>query len=419
MTTSATDTTLASLLTEATRLCADDAQTALSRLLALAREALGADAGAVFALEGAGLMLAAGQNREDLRGVADACLRGEIGVTGENRAVLLTAGDQTIGVWAVALPESDMESRWQTLAPFFALALRQSHWQQAAARSQEQAERRLREVATVFEVGQAMDKVEIDRLLDMITEKATHVMDAQACSLLLKLPDTNALVILASCGLPDEVVENTRIFVGEGIAGRVAATGEPLLLNSLDDDPRFQGVTGVPEVTSSICMPMKDENGSVHGVLCIRRRAPSPPFTDEDMKLFSIFATQASLAVNNAQLYAKLSHKIQELSTLAALTETVSSSLDLDQVLNQVADNLIDVVHFDRCLIYLKDIDTERFSPCIVRGFSWRHGEGRHASLPVEEAVVEMVARRQTPIPVDDVATAPGTLRAYGEALGM
>lgn len=425
MTTAQNQTDMAALLTEAAHVCAGDAGTALPRLLTLAREALGTDAGAVFTLKDEQLRLATGPDGSDLYGAADACLAAwrhgsGLGTTG---ALALTTGGEAVGVWVDSGHEAGAGKRWASfalqLAPFLALALRQAQWQQAVTTSEEQVEQRLREVATVFEVGQAMDKVEIDRLLDMITEKAAHVMDAQTCSLLLKLPDTNSLVILASYGLADEVVENTRIFMGEGIAGRVAATGDPLLLNSLGDDPRFTGVSGRPEVTSSICMPMKDENGSVHGVLCIRRRAPSPLFTREDLKLFSIFATQAALAVNNAQLYARLNHKLQELSTLAALTETVSSSLDLDQVLNQVADNLIDVVHFDRCRIYLKDVDTDKFSPRIVRGFSWRTGELRHETLPLEESVVEMVAKRQTPIPVDDIADTSPALRAYGEALGM
>lgn len=423
MTTSQTGNDRADLLTEAARACADDAQAALPRLLALAREALVADPGAVFGRGNAGLRLAAGPDREDLRRAAEACLTGDVPVTEDVSALALTAGGETLGVWAVSLPDAESETRWRSLvpqlAPFFALALRQKHWQQAVTTAQEQAERHLREVTTVFEVGQAIDTVDIERLLNIITEKAAHVMDAQACSLLLKLPDANSLLIVASCGLPDEVVENTRIFVGEGIAGKVAATGEPLLLNNLGDDPRFRGMSGMPEVTSSICMPMKDVDGHIHGVLCIRRRAPAPLFTDDDVKLFGIFATQAALAVNNAQLIVKLNLKIRELSTLAALTETVSSSLDLDHVLNQVADNLIDVVHFDRCRIYIKDMETDRFSPRIVRGFPWREGGGQRASLPVEEVVIEMVARRQTPIPVEDIASAPGTLRAYGEALGM
>ncbi len=155
-------------------------------------------------------------------------------------------------------------------------------------------------------------------------------------------------------------------------------------------------------------------------MLCIRRSAASPVFDEDDIPLFSIFATQAGLAINNAQLYAKLNHRLQELSTLAALTETITSTLDLDQVLNQVADNIVEVVHFDRCRIYLLDMETGRFSPRIVRGFrtalqpmiwtpKWTMGAG----------FIGLVAQRQTPILVEDLQQTLALGREYGRALEM
>jgi len=337
--------------------------------------------------------------------------------------LLLGASGEPLGLWAADLSPAGL-GRWpalsEALAPFFLIALRQTLWQDEVAAARAQVERRIREVATVYDIGQAMDKVEIDRLLDMITEKAAAVMEAQACSLLLKLPESDSLVIAASHGLPDDVVENARIFVGSSIAGRVVETGEPLLLNSLADDPRFRGsaVHSVPDVSSSICMPMKNEDGAVQGVLCIRRRAAAPFFTEEDLRLFSIFATQAGLAINNAQLYARLNHKLQELSTLAALTETITSTLDLDQVLNQVADNIVDVVHFDRCRIYLLDMETGRFSPRIVRGFRRAAPGDPDAEVGMGEGVIGMVAQRQTPLLVEVASARPGE-REYGQALEM
>lgn len=415
----------AGLLAEAARLCADDPEAALSRLLPLAESALGHCPGAVFGNRAGTLDLVAGEDQEDFRSAAAACLRayhlGQPMSQTEHFTTALAADGDVLGVWVAVPPADRDDEHWKTMSeflpPFLTIGLRQTRWRREVDQSREQAERRIREVGTFYEVGQAMDRVEIDRLLDMITEKVTRVMEAQACSLLLKLPDSHSMVIAASYGLPDDVVENTRIFVGQGIAGQVAATGEPSLLHSLDDDPRFKNMAGVPGVTSSICMPMKDESG-VQGVLCIRRRAPSPAFTDEDLRLFSIFATQVSLVVNNARLYATLNHKLQELSTLAELTETISSSLDLDQVLNQVADNLVDVVHFDRCRIYLSDPATGRFVPHIVRGFPHRM-ETTPGENTARAGVVELVARRQTPILVEDVRNTLPALRAYGEELGV
>ncbi len=442
---------LLALLSASAQACAEgDAggpEETLTALLARTGVALGTTAQAVFTLDSSNaLECVAGEDAPVLRQAAQDCLKDAPGTRKQSaRAVRLTRNGQAQGAWAASLPDAVGAANWDTaagaLAPFFALAVQracesrevaEARAQVEAAQNdvqaaQEQVERRIREVATVYEVGQAMDRVEIDRLLDMITEKASRVMDAQACSLLLKVPEANAFLIAASYGLPDEIVEHTRIFVGEGIAGRVAQTGEALLLNAVEDDPRFAGsdVPRVPGITSSICMPMKDENGAVQGILCIRRRTPTPCFTDEDLRLFSIFATQVSLAVNNAQLYAKLNHKLQELSTLAALTETISSTLDLDQVLNQVADNIVDVVHFDRCRIYLRDMDTGQFAPRIVRGFSaWSGGDAVLGRPPdhdmlMGQAVVELVAQRQIPILVDNLENTLPALREYGHSLGM
>ncbi len=460
--------TLTGLLVEAARLCAEDAEGTLARLAALAGRTSGAAGEAVYQVvhepgKAARLCLAGGAESPALRAAARAALKagGEKRMSGQACAAALMADGAPVGVWALDFAgtgEAEGGAMAEALAPFFLIGLRQAHWRgeadlarqqaevarqqaevarqqaevarQQVAQAQRDVERRIREVATVYEVGQAMDKVEIDRLLEMITERAAQVMDAQACSLLLKMAEDDPFIIAASYGLADEVVENTRIFVGEGIAGQVAATGEALRLDSQAGDGRAIDMPAwQASIGSSICMPMKDENGQVQGVLCIRRAADKPCFTDEDLRLFSIFATQVSLAINNAQLYARLNHKLQELSTLAALTETISSTLDLDQVLNQVADNIVDVVHFDRCRIYLADMESGKFAPRIVRGFPWLPGpatpegykpEGiKEEEFEMGEGVIGQVAQRQVPILVEDIRATLPSLRAYGESLGI
>ena len=416
---------------QAAMIVADDTQPPLAHLLALASQILRTEEAAIFRV-GAGqtLEFLEGKETERLRARAAACLASQQGAgicAGDacrETALLLGAEEEPVGLWTATVPEG-AEQEWQelsdVLAPFFRIALRQTLWQREVTAAQGQLDRRIREVATVYDIGQAMDKIEIDRLLEMVTEKAAAVMEAQACSLLLKLPDSDALVIAASFGLPDDVVENARIFVGSSIAGHVVETGRELLLNSLEDDPRFRDsdIHSIPNISSSICMPMKNENGEVQGVLCIRRSSASPLFNLEDVKLFSIFATQAGLAINNAQLYAKLNHKLQELSTLAALTETITSTLDLDQVLNQVADNIVEVVHFDRCRIYLLDMETGCFSAHIRRGFRRSETEDGGESIEMGEGVIGLVAQRQMPILVEDITQTLPMLREYGQMLEM
>ena len=399
------------LLRQAAAIVADETHAPLAPLLDLVSKAMATEEAALYRVSAAGTVFAEGARTDALDALAQ---------SGGPGAVRLG----TLGVLCAPVSAAGTE-RWdavtECLVPFFVIALRQSAWDSEMAAARSQVERRVREVATVYDIGQAMDKVEIDRLLDIVTEKAAQVMEAQACSLLLRLPESDSLVIAASYGLEDDVVENARIFVSNSIAGRVVDSGEPLLLNSLAEDPRFQGssVHSVPNISSSICMPMKNEDGAVQGVLCIRRSTVQPIFTEEDLRLFSIFATQAGLAINNAQLYARLSHKLQELSTLAALTEAITSTLDLEQVLNQVADNIVDVVHFDRCRIYLLDMETGQFSPRIVRGFRRSAPEDPDGAVRAGEGVIGMVAQRQMPLHVDDITQTLPLLRDYGLALEM
>lgn len=202
--------------------------------------------------------------------------------------------------------------------------------------SGESARKRIEEVSAVYEISQAIESVQVDDLLRLITEKAAAVMDAQACSLMLKDPQKDELVIKASCGLSEEVVEETRVAYGEGIAGRVAKTGEPMLLTNLQNDPRFAGmeITPRPDIVSSICVPLRDEESHVNGVLSIRRISPAASFTGDDVKLFSVFASQAALAISNAHLYQSLKERVQELSALYDMSNELSNAYSLENAAN-------------------------------------------------------------------------------------
>jgi PAS domain S-box-containing protein len=286
----------------------------------------------------------------------------------------------------------------------------------AADELHQQAEKRIREVSTIYEIGRAIDSVENDRLLEIITAKAASVMEAQACSLMRLNPETRALTIAASHGLSEDVVFMTHRALGEGIAGRVAATGKPMLIADTQQDPRLSGVHLRPEIGSSMLVPLKDEHGGVTGVLSIRRRRPAPDFTESDLKLFSVFASQAGLAINNKQLYDDLHRHVKELSTLSDLTLAVISHLDLNSLLETVAHNIVDVVKFDRCCIFLYDRTQRRFFPHTRLGY--RSDVIGRTSVKKAESVVGVVATKQMPIVENDARSAIQPIRGFARALG-
>jgi len=221
----------------------------------------------------------------------------------------------------------------QTVARYFSLYL-ESRWMPSGGdRASADVEKRIKEISAVYEISQAVHSMAIGDLLWLVTKTAALVMDAEACSLMLKDPNRDELVIQASYGLSEKIVEETRVPYGEGVAGQVAQTGEPMLINDLGDDPRFAKarIRPRPGIVSSICVPLADEERRVRGVLSVRRATPAKPFNEDDVKLFSVFASQAALAISNAQLYSSLKDRVQELSTLYEASRELSGAYTIEK----------------------------------------------------------------------------------------
>ncbi len=259
------------------------------------------------------------------------------------------------------------------------------------------ANKRIEEIAAIYEVGQAMGPADIDQMLDLIVAKASAVMDAQACSLMLRDQKDGALVIEASFGLTDDIVKGTRIDFGEGIAGRVAQTGEPMVIADVGADPRLKDtVKPRAGISGSMCVPLKDEDGTVQGVLSIRRHEPKPTFTPDELKLFCVFATHAALAISNAQLYSQLHRKVQEMSTISDVMRAINSALDLDIVLDQIIESITEVVGFDRCCVYLLDPRTNEFVAGARKGYG--NCDDIKDRVRVGEGVIGLAAKERIPI---------------------
>ncbi len=223
-----------------------------------------------------------------------------------------------------------------------------------AEEAEQKARQRISELAAIYEIGQAIDRIELRKLLQLITDRTARLMDAQACSLMLVNHEAGVLRVAASRGLPEAAMDCEQK-IGEGIAGRVAETEQPLLINGSFRDPRLAGIALNAQISSSMLVPMKNQDGSVLGVLSIRRGAPSPDFSDDDLKLFSVFASQAALAITNFRLYDNLENRAQELLKISELSRALISTLNLKELLGRVTEDVCAIVGFDRCGLFLRE----------------------------------------------------------------
>ncbi len=169
---------------------------------------------------------------------------------------------------------------------------------------------RLKEISTWVSSVQ-----DLDQLLELIIESATRMMDAKASSLLLLDPRTQKLYFKVATGEKGSDVKQFEIDLGQGIAGHVAQTGEPLLIPDVAHEPRWY-----KEISESIgfqtrsiaCVPMK-LNGDTIGVVEIIDKADGSAIHEEDLKILSVFADLAAQAIGNAR---KIEHNKNEIRNL-------------------------------------------------------------------------------------------------------
>ncbi len=263
------------------------------------------------------------------------------------------------------------------------------------------AHSRIEEIAAIYDIGHSIEQAREDTgagpLLNMIVEKASKVMDAQACSLMLMNERDGKLVIEASHGLDDDIVKGARIEPGEGIAGKVAESGEPMIIGDVTKDPRLAGsVRPRYGISGSMCVPLFSEEGSVIGVLSIRRHEPKGPFTEDELKLFQVFATHASLAISHVNLYSSLHAKVQEMSTISEVMRAINSILDLTMVLEKIVESITDVVGFERCCVYLLEWRTGDFVAGARRGY--RETDVVRERVTQDDSIIGLAAREKLSI---------------------
>ncbi len=139
-------------------------------------------------------------------------------------------------------------------------------------------------------------------------EAATVLMDAEAGSLLLLDEATNELYFEVALGEKGEGVREIRLKVGQGIAGHVAQTGEPVIINDVQQDPHFspQADRKSGFVTRNmVCVPVKARD-KLLGVLQAINKKQGASFGREDLQDFVSLGHQVGIAIENANLYGEI-----------------------------------------------------------------------------------------------------------------
>ncbi len=173
-----------------------------------------------------------------------------------------------------------------------------------------------------------MRSLDFDETLQTLIEGATDLLGVERGSILILDAESRSLSIRVAKGLDPAVVATTRIPLGDGIAGSVAETGVPLVVQDIRELPLWQqsvapGQRHDYDDFSALCVPLSI-HGRIQGVMNFNHKRGRRPFDQRDLEFALLIANQASVALYTAvlhQQYQKKEALDSELRTAHAIQE--------------------------------------------------------------------------------------------------
>jgi signal transduction histidine kinase len=214
-----------------------------------------------------------------------------------------------------------------------------------------------------------------------------------------------------------DYIHRTPVTVGrETVVGRVALERQTLHFPDILVDPEYRWLEAqrIARFRTALGVPMLRE-GEPIGVFFIWREEVLP-FTAKQIELVTTFANQAVIAIENVRLLTELQAKtseltrsVGELTALGDVGRAVSSTLDLDTVLDTIVTRANQLAGTDGCSIYEYDEAAEVFQ---LRASNYADPEdaatldpiGRSTPIPRGQGVVSRAAVLREPVQVPDIA---------------
>jgi PAS domain S-box-containing protein len=195
----------------------------------------------------------------------------------------------------------------------------------AAERSRADEQEALR--ATMADLAGRLD---LGTVLRAVLERAVRLLGVSHGELAIYHADKQELEIVASHNIGRKDTTGTRMQLGEGAMGHAARTHEPLLI------PNYREWTGrSPQYAAadfySVMVAPLLIGGRLVGTIAVMDRNPERQFGAGDLRLLNLFAPQAAIAIENAQLFTAAEHQRQYFRELVSANPVAIVTLDTEE----------------------------------------------------------------------------------------
>jgi len=206
------------------------------------------------------------------------------------------------------------------------------------ARLFEAEQRRAEQFRVITEVGHRITSVlDIDAVLEQVVHLIQQTFNYDHVAIAL-VEDDNVVYKVGSGDLwedPHFDFRPRQLKVGqEGLTGWVAASGEPVLVPDVSQEPRYIWMEGSP-TRAELVVPIKVK-GEVVGVLDVQSNHLNA-FDESDLAMVQSLAHQAAVAIKNAQLFEAEQRRAEQFRVISEVGRRITSVLTVDELLEQIA----------------------------------------------------------------------------------
>ncbi|MFH1132418.1 MAG: GAF domain-containing sensor histidine kinase [Pseudomonadota bacterium] len=273
--------------------------------------------------------------------------------------------------------------------------------------------RSIQEIARA--VGSTFD---LEDLLHLVVGKITEMMKADRSTLYVMDESRTGLWTKV---LQANELREIRLKVGEGIAGWVAKTGKTANIEDAYQDPRFSRQTDQLSgyrTQSILCVPMNDNLGNIIGVIQVLNKIGGV-FTADDEELLKALASQASIAIENSQLYIsvirnnqqllqaqeELERRMQELDLLLEIEHQINAATFLDELLEGVLVGVSEFIGAEAASVVIRDEQSDKLF--FRNAVGHRREAIKQYSVALGEGIAGWVAMHGKPAIVTDPTSDP------------
>ncbi len=199
--------------------------------------------------------------------------------------------------------------------------------------------------------------LKLDEVLGHLVDTVARAISCHAVFFYLYDKDRECLTLASTSKQYKKLVGKIELALGEGITGWVGMHLQPVILKEAAmNDPRFRYFPELEEekFQSTMTVPIIAKDRHLIGVITLHTIAPYE-FTEQHQTFLINTAALVAGAIENAQLYENTQRKLNILTTLSVMSQTISSGLYLDEMLRSLATLTVQIIEADLCVIMLMD----------------------------------------------------------------